>query len=71
MNFMMVYTAFCPVKNKNLQKKYDENDEDPEPTYSDATSKDHLIMDNVGYNNIKYSGFVSLVEVGGCAIHLH
>lgn len=49
---MMVYTAFCPVKNKNLQKKYDENDEDPEPTYSDATSKDHLIMDNVGYNNI-------------------
>ncbi|PKY24792.1 kinase-like protein [Rhizophagus irregularis] len=44
--------SFLSGEKQKPAKKYDEDDEDPEPTYSNATSKDHLIMDNVGYNNI-------------------
>ncbi|CAG8678308.1 1492_t:CDS:2 [Funneliformis mosseae] len=30
----------------------DDEDEDSEPTFSNVTSRDHLVMDNGGYNNI-------------------
>lgn len=30
----------------------EENDADPEPNYSNATSRDHIVMDGAGYNNI-------------------